>query len=210
MKKPRLPVKMEVISVLFLTFLFFCSCGKQKSPETQSSGNEKASSAGVGTASELTSEDLRNAALTGRMDIVEQAIEQGVDLHEGDPLERTALMFAAFNGHLEIARFLVEQGADIQKKNSENRTALMFAASGPFPETVEFLLDKGADPNVKDNIEGWTPLMYASAEGNHEVVQILLDHGADASLEDTDGETAIDFAGNNSHAEVVSLLQENQ
>lgn len=209
MKKPRFSIKLKMSSILMLTLLIFCSCGKQKSQEAQSAKNETAPP-GEDTAAVLTSEDLRNAALTGRMDIIEQAIEQGVDPDQGDQLERTALMFASYNGHTEIARFLVEHGADITKKNAEDRTSLMFAASGPFPETVEFLLEKGADPNVKDNIEGWTPLMYASAEGNRDVVQILLDHDADVSAEDTDGETAIDFARNNGHSAVVSLLQENQ
>lgn len=210
MKKSCFFEKMKVSSVLILAILFFCSCGKQKSPETQSDRNETPPSPTMGSASELTSEDLRNAALNGQTNIVKQAIEQGVDVHEGDQLERTALMFASYNGQSEIVRFLVEQGADIHKKNTEDRTALMFAASGPFPETVEFLLDEGADPNVRDNVEGWTPLMYASAEGNLEVVQILLDHGADASLEDTDGETAFDFARNNGHTQVLNLLHDNQ
>jgi ankyrin repeat protein len=49
--------------------------------------------------------------------------------------------------------------------------------------------------------------MTAAAEGQLEVVRHLLDHGADRSLEDTDGDTALTFARQNGHAEVVKLLE---
>ncbi len=189
-----------------ICLLLFNAC-EQKEPSDSQLESENSASANIETVQDLTSEDLRNAALNGRMDIVEQAIEQDVDLHETDQLGRTALMFASYNGHTEIVRFLVERGTEISRKNMDGRTSLMFAASGPFPETVEFLLEQGADPNVKDNVEGWTSLMYAAAEGNRDVVQILIDNGADVSLKDTDGETAIDFARNNGHKSVVDLLE---
>ncbi|MDZ7720576.1 MAG: ankyrin repeat domain-containing protein [Balneolaceae bacterium] len=154
-----------------------------------------------------TAEDLRNASLQGDLDQVRQIVDSGVNIEEGDQLERTALMFASFNGHSEIVEFLIEQGAVVQNQNSEGRTPLMFAASGPFPETVELLLENGADPNIKDSVEGWTPLMYAAAEGNVEVIEVLLDYNADVSLLDSDGESAADFARNNGHSEVVALLE---
>jgi len=154
-----------------------------------------------------SSEDLRNASLQGDLESIRQIVEAGIDIEEGDQLGRTALMFASFNGHTEVVQFLIEQGAEVQKQNSEGRTPLMFASSGPFPETVELLLENGADPNVKDSIEGWSALMYAAAEGNIEVIEVLLDYNADVSLQDVDGETATDFARNNGHSDVVSILE---
>ncbi len=155
----------------------------------------------------FTAEDMRTAALQGNLDVVQQCVTQGIDIEEADQLDRTALMFASFNGHTEIVGFLIEKGADVQKQNSEGRSSLMFASSGPFPETVQLLLENGSDPNAKDSIEGWTPLMYAAAEGNIEVIEVLLDYDADVTLQDTDGETATDFARNNGHSEVVALLE---
>lgn len=193
--------------LIFTSTLLISACGNE-SQETDRT-NQQSTSVESGTPSEnkLTSSDLIVAALNGDLETVKTAIGQDIDVRAMDELGRTALMFAAYNGHTEIVQLLVNDGSDINKANSEGRTPLMFAASGPFPETVGFLLDEGADPNAKDNVEGWTPLMYASAEGNLEVVELLLENGADPNLEDTDGETAIDFAANNGHSEVVTLLE---
>ncbi|NBC66897.1 MAG: ankyrin repeat domain-containing protein [Bacteroidetes bacterium] len=159
------------------------------------------------TSQSYSAEDLRNASLQGDLESVRQIVDSGVNIEEGDQLDRTPLMFASFNGHSEVVLFLIEQGADVQKQNSEGRTPLMFASSGPFPETVELLLENGADPNIKDSVEGWSALMYAAAEGNMEVIEVLLDYNADISLSDTDGETAADFARNNGHSDAVALLE---
>lgn len=192
--------------ILLTAFMLFQSCGKD-SPEPESV-NKETTSPKAQSAPQLTSDDLRAASLNGDLDTVKEAVEQGVDLHQGDQAGRTALMFASYNGHTEIVRFLKEQGGRIDEANSEGRTPLMFASSGPFPETVEFLLNEGADPNTSDSVENWSPLMYAAAEGNYEVVQILLEHEANVSMEDDDGETALDFARNNGHSEVVKLLED--
>lgn len=195
--------------VFVITILAFSvACEGEKRPEAGPENQEMESSQSEPAQSiNLTASDLREAALNGNIETVQNAIEQGVDPQEADPLGRTALMFASYNGHTEIVRRLAEFEGNIDQKNSEGRTSLMFAASGPFPETVEFLLQEGADPNAKDSVEGWSPLMYAAAEGNFDVVEVLLEYQADVSLKDEDGETAIDFARNNGHMEVVGLLE---
>lgn len=43
-------------------------------------------------------------------------------------------------------------------------------------------------------------------DGEEHLVLVLLDYGADSTLKDKDGETALDFARNNGHEEVVQLL----
>lgn len=198
-------MKMKAI-ILLTAFLLFLSCGKN-SPKTETM-NEETTSSEVQSSPQLTSDDLRVASLNGDLDTVREALEQGVDLNETDPVGRTALMFASYNGHTEIVRLLGEQGGLIDETDSEGRTPLMFAASGPFSETVEYLLTEGADPDVTDNVEKWTPLMYAAAEGNREVIELLLEHGADVSLADKDGEKAVDFAIQNDHSNVVSILEQ--
>ncbi len=194
------------IVIISLVLLFSCKNEGKQQPVSQSEGTSISQAESSGSNS-LSASDLRDASLNGNIELVRQAILQGVDVQDADELDRTAMMFAAYNGHTEIVQLLAKEGTEINKVNSEGRTSLMFAASGPFPETVEFLLENGASPNAKDNIEGWTPLMYAAAEGNTEVVELLLEYGADPNMEDTDGEKAIDFASNNGHTDVVTLLE---
>lgn len=169
--------------------------------------SSKASNSPAPQNQQLTAEDLRNAALRGQTATVRRAIEQGIKAQAADSSGQTALMLAAFNGHSDIIRYLLDEGSSVNTANTEGRTPLMFAASGPFPESVQLLLDAGADVNAMDTVEQWSALMFAAAEGQTEVVRILLTNRADPSLKDKDGETALDFAQNNNHSKVISLLQ---
>jgi hypothetical protein len=147
-----------------------------------------------------------NAALDGKMERVQQAIEAGVDVNALDEQQRTALLLASFNGHASVVKLLLEQDALLGHRDAMGCTALMFAATGANAETVELLLDAGAEINAVDTGEGFTALMHAAAEGQVKVVQILLKYNADPAIRDLDGDTARDFATQNGHSEVVKLL----
>ena len=68
------------------------------------------------------------------------------------------------------------------------------------------LLDKGADVNAKFRY-GTTALFKAAERGNTEVVKVLLARGADVSTKDTFyGATAMTWALQNEHYEVVRAL----
>jgi ankyrin repeat protein len=109
-----------------------------------------------------------------------------------------------------VAALLLDHGAKVDPRDPAGRTALMYASSGPFVETVELLLEHGADPLAVDQEEHFTPLMFAASEGQAEVVRVLLEHGSDPSMMDVDGDTALSFATQHGHAEVVDLLNEQQ
>ena len=150
---------------------------------------------------------LMEAAYLGKLDEVRRLVMDGTSVDVIDDERRTPLLWAAFNGHTAVAEYLLDAGADIENKDSNGRTALMYASSGPFEETVRLLLIGGAEVDVQGTLEGFTALMTAAAEGQVEVVRVLLDHGADRSIEDSDGDTALTFARQNSHTEVVELLE---
>lgn len=186
--------------------LFLAACGDRGNDETQTE-QQAAPSAENAPAASVSYDDLMRASLNGQLDVVHRASKQGVELDRSDDMGRTPLMLAAYNGHTDVVEFLLDEGASLEKTNSDGRPPLIFAASGSNPETVELLLERGAKPNVTDNAQEWSPLMFAAAEGHVEVVRTLLAHGANPSLEDEDGETALDFARDNDHADVVELLE---
>jgi len=150
---------------------------------------------------------LMEAAYIGNLEEVRRLVLDGAPVDTIDAERRSPLMFAAFNGHAAVAEYLLDAGAAIDARDSAGRTALMYACSGPFGETVKLLLTRGAEVNVQGTLEGFTPLMTAAAEGLAEVVRLLLDGGADRNLEDEDGDTALTFARQNGHTEVVALLK---
>jgi ankyrin repeat protein len=158
---------------------------------------------------QLTADEqaLMEAAYLGKLDEVRRLVLDGTSVDVIDDERHTPLMWAAFNGHAAVTEYLLDAGAEIDAKDSSGRSALMYAASGPFPEAVGLLLERGAEVNVQGTLEGFTPLMTAAAEGLADVVRILLAAGANPDIKDEDGDTALTFAKQNGHTEVVALLE---
>jgi uncharacterized protein len=150
---------------------------------------------------------MRDAALDGLIQSVLSLLKQGTNPDAADAEGRRALMYAAYNGHDNVIRAILPQVENVNAQDAGGLTALMYAASGANAESVRLLLEAKADSNMVDNGEHFTALMYAAAEGQVQVVKVLLKAGADATLKDIDGESALDFATNNGHTEVVKILE---
>ncbi|VGO17930.1 hypothetical protein PDESU_06532 [Pontiella desulfatans] len=161
------------------------------------------------TVAAITQQEVVEAALYGKTDVVEKALKQGYKVNERDPENRTVLMYAAFNGQTDIVKKLIDAGADVNAQDQIGTSPLMFAASAPAgTETVQLLLDSGAKINMVDNNEHFSALMWAAAEGQAENVKLLLKNKANLSLEDIDGDTAETFADKAGHAAVAQILKE--
>lgn len=188
-------------------FIIFVSCSNnetQKAKDTASNNGKTQNN----TPTNITTQELIKASFDGNLDLIREVVNREINIDDQDQSGRTPLMMAAFNGHSDLVQYLLENGADPNTVDRQGRTPLIFAASGPYAETVRLLLDNGAKPNKTDQKEKWSPLMWAAAEGNEEVVNVLLDNGADPTLQDTDNETARDFASSNGHDKIVKLLKE--
>ncbi|MBI5116614.1 ankyrin repeat domain-containing protein [Candidatus Poribacteria bacterium] len=165
--------------------------------------------------------------LDSHPDIVKTLLERGADANIQDNDGKTAIMSAAWHGHTEIVKRLLDMGANPNVKDRHSRaswnlsiissghvlhpgngwTALMYAMLSSCPEVVRALLDAGADPNAKDQ-HGVSVLMIAAFhQGRTEVVQALLDAGADTNVKDEHGDTALDYATDSKHKDVVELLK---
>ena len=147
------------------------------------------------------------AALEGRLDVVQNGLAVGTAPDVCAEDNRTALMLSAFNGHTAIVKALLKAGANVNAADEIKRTALMYASTGPNLETVKALLAAGAEVNLTDGHENWTALMFAAAEGHGDICVMLLDHKADPTLKDTDGDSAAAFARQRGHNDLAKLLQ---
>ena len=97
---------------------------------------------------------LREAALEGNTDRVEQLISGNTDVNASLPDGRTALMLAAFNGHVPVMDILLNA-----------------AAEGHFGVT-RVLLEHNADPTIKDK-DGDTAESFARRNGHERVAELL-------------------------------------
>ncbi|MEM8938891.1 MAG: ankyrin repeat domain-containing protein [Bacteroidota bacterium] len=74
-------------------------------------------------------------------------------------------------------------------------------------ETVaRLLIENGADIDARDAMMGNTALMGVCFKGAVKLAQLLIEKGANTALKNNNGETALDFAKNGGHQEIVSIL----
>lgn len=71
---------------------------------------------------------LLQAARAGDMAVVEQFLQQGTDINQGDSEGATALHWAADRGHLEVLRLLLSHGADVNATDCDGLGPLHYAA----------------------------------------------------------------------------------
>jgi len=116
------------------------------------------------------------------------------------------LLSAVNKGDTIEVRRLVEAGANVNAETDSGVTPLMNAAGMGNKEAVELLIQKGANVNHRTS-GNFTPLMQAALVGKTEIVKILLDAGADPTVKDTGGRTAINWAEDQKHDDIVQLIK---
>jgi rhodanese-related sulfurtransferase len=91
---------------------------------------------------------LMRAALSGRLDLVEELLALGVNLHLRNSDGNTALWLACVSDEMPVVQCLIDAGIDLDNRNVTGATALMYAASSGKPHLVELLLNASADPDI--------------------------------------------------------------
>ena len=152
--------------------------------------------------------DIWEAVVTGdERRLTELLKADPMMLGEFSPDGFSLLHYAAFFGHNKLSQLLLEKGADIEAetKNPAKIRPLHSAVAARSLTIVKMLIKAGAIPDSKQQ-GGFTPLMGAAANGLLDIAQLLVEHGAQVSLRSDDGKTAVDFAREKNHWELVSLL----
>lgn len=134
----------------------------------------------------------------------------------------TELMAAVIGDDVGELAALVDRGA-LEARDLEGWTALHWAVALGNRSAVGRLLAGGADPSAR-TILGETPLMWAAWLGDKQTVEALVARGADVNAiipgplpgpdpgplvwrpGDRSGQTALMWAGEQGHADVVSTL----
>jgi hypothetical protein len=138
------------------------------------------------------------------MDVFRLLLETpGISMEARSRNGDNALMVAAFKNNKAAVEALLAKGAEV---NRTGWTALHYAAMAGSNEIVQPLLDASAYIDA-ESPNKTTPLMLAARGGHILTVKLLHDSGADASLKNDLGMTAIDFARQNEHPDIVEGLE---
>ncbi|XP_040170840.1 ankyrin repeat, SAM and basic leucine zipper domain-containing protein 1 isoform X2 [Anopheles arabiensis] len=154
---------------------------------------------------------LYYAILDGQLDETKRIIRQDTYLRGGGMLRQgwPAMFYACFEAQLPIVEyFLRDEKMDVNRQYNL-QTALMIACSSSQSservyQVVRLLLDYGAIIGMLDQY-GCSPLMLACKAGHLDVVKEIVGESSLLST-DNEGNTALFYAVNNNHLEIVKIL----
>ena len=157
---------------------------------------------------------LMRAAGAGDLAQVRTLLADLVDVNARDQSGYTALMYASKSrlDRADIAKTLLSAGADPNARDKGGNTPLTWATwNGLRLGVMKELIAAGADINVRDAWGNPVLLDAASAIGDEgtslEAVKLLLEAGVDVSQTNSNGETALDLAGQMGRHRIVELLK---
>jgi len=153
--------------------------------------------------------DIFEAAATGQTTQLQKLIEQDPSLvNSYSPDGFTPLGLAVFFGHAEAVDALLAAGAEVNAAYRETMklTPLGSAMAVGRNDIARTLIAHGADVNARA-ANDLRPLHTAAARGNLESATLLLDHGADINAASSDGKTALTYAEERNHPEMVEFLK---
>ena len=163
---------------------------------------------------------LMSACWSGKAEVVQYLLSNGVRVHDRDNKYRTALHFAASNNSLDVLKLLLGAGACLNDEDCDGLTPLHCAAQNGRTETVNFLSGKGVDTNrparstygslqnqhLRNDFDRATPLHFAAQNGFDETVKVLLQKGAKVDSVTSKGVTSLMLASEKGHVAIVQLL----
>jgi hypothetical protein len=128
-------------------------------------------------------------------------------VHGAQHVPRSWVVDAAASGEVRLLDYLLATGADPDVQASSGQSALGAAAAAGQTATARLLIARGAHVESRTRLTSDTPLTEAAQMNQLEMVRLLLDRGADVNARDVLGRTALDWARENSNADIVRLIQ---
>lgn len=119
-------------------------------------------------------DELLDAAESGDIDAVLEAIENGADVNAAHDDQWTSLMYASKNGYVDIVKLLLQCGADVNA-SSAGHTSLMLASNFSEIEVMGILLAHGANVFAADEA-GTTALRCARVKDDAVAISLLEAH----------------------------------
>jgi hypothetical protein len=113
----------------------------------------------------------------------------------------TAIFFATLFNDCNLIQQLVAKGAS---PNTQTTTAWMAVHLARNTHADNLILKRYKA--ITNRVSKFTPLHLAAAKQGQETLETLIDHGADVHLADSFGWTALHFAAERGHTDMVSFL----
>lgn len=124
-------------------------------------------------------------------------VKKGADVHVVHQQRWTALLDACSMGQVEIANILMDPGVDLNIVHKEGMTAWVYASIQGHT-TVRIFAETNGD----------TAMIYACLGKKIGIAKFLVDQGADITIVDKHGITALSYASDGGHDEIVKFFEQ--
>lgn len=148
---------------------------------------------------------LIEAAKSGELELIIQALSNGVYIESADQQGLTMLWWACRYGHRELIMTLLKARAAVSVADEYGCQAIHSLATHDLVSVLEALIEHGADLNAPD-LAGMTPLMHAVRRNRVAAAGALLRLGASVNLQDQQGMSALHFAAEAGNGRLLELL----
>jgi tankyrase len=158
---------------------------------------------------QLDVQSLIEASKSGDLEVVKRILISKpnlVNCCDTDGRLSTPLHFASGYNHFDICEYLLRMNANVLAVDKGRLQPLHNAASYGHENIIKLLLKSGADVNAQD-IYMFTPLHEATLKKKYEICRILIEHGANVNLKNSDGESALDLAGQLNDEDLIDILR---
>jgi len=116
------------------------------------------------------------AASTGDLNTLTQALSDGFDINTVDDKQNTALHLATKAAQLEVMSFLIKQGAALDLQNDWLSTPLHLTEKNM--DSIRLLLEAGAESNIKDKDYDYPYYFAFYGSMTQELTDLYIKHGA--------------------------------
>ncbi|RWA10131.1 hypothetical protein EKO27_g4958 [Xylaria grammica] len=149
---------------------------------------------------------LHYAAERGLIECMEVLVKHSAALHIIDTSGFSPFLWAVVAGQEGATTGLLSMDADANSFSADGKSALAWAASLGWSLTAKMLVEHRASISDTRNTQQTLPLEEAAASGNLPTVRLLLECGEGPNHRDRDGWSAIHWAAEEGHLEIVRLL----
>tara|TARA_Y100001935_G_C17264486_1_gene488361 strand:- start:474 stop:1130 length:657 start_codon:yes stop_codon:yes gene_type:complete len=148
---------------------------------------------------------IHEAALKGRMILLEILIKNDANIDVKNRNNLTPLEVAILSGRTQAASLLIKSNSTF----NPSKLILIAAKNGnKDKDVVKFLKSNKADFESTDK-NGNTPLIIAVTQGNNRLAHHLIEYGSSINAIDKNGKTSLDIAEKMKDNELIKLLKRN-
>ncbi len=142
------------------------------------------------------------------MKIINYLLDHGADINVVDNDGQSPLMAALRNRELQmnIIELLIDRGADVDIQDKRGIQPIHFAAMKNL-DILKLLESNGVNLNARSG-NSETPLIGATRYNKKETVYFLLSKKVDPNVADRNGKTALNYARERQHSDIVKMLED--